>query len=131
MWTRINPLLFLTPNSTILEMNTLVQKYRLREEAALRIGGKLTLSEKEHVELSRARRIVESAIHPDTQQPIPRVMRMSGFVYFNVPILAIMLFARLSPIQNAGMQILNQTYNAGMNYGNRNASSPFTIRDLA
>lgn len=31
---------------------------------------------------------------------------------------------------NAGMQLVNQTYNAGMNYGNRNASSSYTINDL-
>ncbi len=29
------------------------------------------------------------------------------------------------------MQVLNQTYNAGMNYGNRNASSTYTNTDLA
>jgi len=31
---------------------------------------------------------------------------------------------------NAGMQWVNQTYNAGMNYGNRNASSTYTTADL-
>ena len=28
------------------------------------------------------------------------------------------------------MQLANQTYNAGMNYGNRNASSDYTLQDL-
>ena len=31
---------------------------------------------------------------------------------------------------NAVMQWANQTYNAGMNYGNRNASSTYTTADL-
>lgn len=29
------------------------------------------------------------------------------------------------------MQWVNQTYNAGLNYGNRNASSAYTVTDLA
>ena len=35
-----------------------------------------------------------------------------------------------SPLFTAFMQFLNQTYNAGLNYGNRNASSPYGISDL-
>ena len=31
---------------------------------------------------------------------------------------------------NGLMQFLNQTYNCGMNYGNRNASSTYTVSDL-
>ena len=31
---------------------------------------------------------------------------------------------------NAFMQFLNQTYNAGMNYGNRNATSTISVSDL-
>jgi len=55
-------------------------------------------------------------------------MRMSGFVVFNTPILLVILFAKnQTPMFNAGMQVVNQTYNAGMNYGNRNASSEYTI----
>mmetsp|Transcript_44935 Transcript_44935/g.43511 ORF Transcript_44935/g.43511 Transcript_44935/m.43511 type:complete len:127 (-) Transcript_44935:483-863(-) len=102
----------------------------MREDAAINIGGKLQVTWKELEELTHARRIVESSVHPDTNKLIPLVMRMSGFVILNVPILAIMLFSRLTPFQNAIMQMLNQTYNAGMNYGNRNASSPYTVGDL-
>ena len=29
------------------------------------------------------------------------------------------------------MQMVNQTYNAGLNYGNRNTSSEYTTTDLA
>lgn len=35
-----------------------------------------------------------------------------------------------TPAFNAFMQWVNQTYNAGMNYGNRNASSEYTKSDL-
>jgi sideroflexin-5 len=58
-------------------------------------------------------------------------MRLNGFVVFNCPILLICLFTRnQTPVFNAGMQWVNQTYNAGMNYGNRNASSTYTTSDL-
>lgn len=72
------------------------------------------------------------AIHPDTGKLIPWYMRLSGFVVFNFPMVFVILFYRnQTPLFNAGMQWLNQTYNAGMNYGNRNASSPYTNGDLA
>ena len=59
-------------------------------------------------------------------------MRLSGFVVFNFPLVfAVMFIRNQTPVFNATMQWINQTYNAGMNYGNRNASSPYTTKDLA
>lgn len=59
-------------------------------------------------------------------------MRLSGFVIFNTPIALICLFTRnQTPLFNAFMQWVNQTYNAGLNYGNRNASSNLTNQELA
>lgn len=56
---------------------------------------------------------------------------MSGFVIFNVPIVFAVIFTRnQTPAFNASMQAVNQTYNASMNYGNRNASSAYTLQDL-
>jgi len=76
--------------------------------------------------------IVGSAVHPDTKEVTPIWFRLSSFVIFNVPLVMIMLFYRnQTPQFNAFMQFVNQTYNAGMNYGNRNASSPYTVKDLA
>lgn len=58
-------------------------------------------------------------------------MRLSGFVTFNTPILLISLFTKnQTPLFNAGCQWLNQTYNAGLNYGNRNATSTMSYSDL-
>ena len=82
------------------------------------------LKEDEIKEISRADKIVGSAIHPDTGKIIPFYMRMSGFVIFNVPIAFAVLFTpNQTPLFNATFQGINQTYNAAMNYGNRNASS--------
>ena len=74
--------------------------------------------------------IVESFIHPDTGKPIFWPMRMSSLVPINLPIVFGIIMTRQTPLNTAFWQWLNQTYNAGMNYGNRNASSPNTINDL-
>ena len=59
-------------------------------------------------------------------------MRLSGFVVFNAPLVFAMMFTpNQTPAFNAFMQWVNQTYNAGMNYGNRNASSEYSTTDLA
>ena len=82
-------------------------------------------------DIKRCNRIASSAVHPDTGEIIPFYMRMSGFVIFNVPLVFAVLFTKnQTPTFNAAFQGLNQTYNAGMNYGNRNASSTYTLQDL-
>ena len=83
-------------------------------------------------ELKKANRIAGGAVHPDTNQIIPFYQRLSGFVVFNAPIvLAVTFTPNQTPLFNTFMQWVNQTYNAGMNYGNRNASSKYTTSDMA
>ena len=85
---------------------------------------------KEKPDLIYARRIYNSTIHPDTGQPVPIYFRMSGFVLFNTPILFGTILAAQTPLNIMFWQFVNQSYNAGMNYANRNASSPYTQEDL-
>jgi len=73
---------------------------------------------------------VNSSIHPDTNQPVPWVMRMCAFVPTNLPIIFGMLMTPPTPMNTAFWQWINQTYNAGMNFGNRNASSQQTASDI-
>lgn len=74
--------------------------------------------------------IVGSSVHPDTKEIIPFYMRPSGMVLFNMPLVFAVLFVRhQTPAFNAAMQWANQTYNAGMNYGNRNVPSSYTKED--
>lgn len=89
------------------------------------------LTPQEIDEIKLASRIVGGSVHPDTKEIIPRVMRLSGFVIFNVPIATMVIFMpHQTPLVSAMLQWLNQTYNAGMNYGNRNASTPYSSQDL-
>ena len=49
-------------------------------------------------------------------------MRTSAFVPINLPIIAGMLLTAPTPFNTFLWQWVNQTYNAGLNYGNKNAS---------
>lgn len=123
--------MFFVSNATIEECKDKVEKFKLREEASKNINAKVYLKEPEIEEILYANQIVESACHPDTGHVIPIYQRMSGFVIFNVPIVFAVIFTRnQTPAFNASMQAVNQTYNASMNYGNRNASSTYTLQDL-
>jgi sideroflexin-5 len=59
------------------------------------------------------------------------MMRMCAFVPMNVPILFGMLIMPSTTNSTIFWQWFNQSFNAGLNYGNRNASSTYTSSDLA
>lgn len=79
--------------------------------------------------LWEARRIVDAAVHPDTQEIIPRPFRMSGYVPFNGPICVAMV-ASTSTMPLLFWSWVNQSQNALVNYYNRNASSPMSNETL-
>ena len=89
---------------------------------------KVTLDKLE--EYREARRIVRSIEHPDTGKPVPFYGRMSGFVPINVPILFMLIMVRPTFVNIVAGQWLNQSYNAAMNYANRNATSTYSTRDI-
>eukprot|EP00347_Sterkiella_histriomuscorum_P001656 403371177 len=57
-------------------------------------------------------------------------MRMCAFVPVNVPILFGMILSPPSTVNTIFWQWFNQSFNAGLNYGNRNATSKYTNSDL-
>lgn len=129
---RNNPLLFFQTTKQIEAAQDAMLKLELREEAARNIGSEHFMTKDEIEEVKRNNAIVGSAVHPDTNQITPFYLRLSGFVWFNAPQVFMVLFVRQqSPLFGASLQFWNQTYNAGMNYGNRNASSNYTNQDLA
>jgi len=72
-------------------------------------------------------------VHPDTGEVVFPVWRFSAFAPANLGIVAVMLLPStiLSPWRTVGVHWLNQTYNAAMNYANRNASNEISTRLLA
>jgi len=81
------------------------------------------LTQSEFDEYRRMRVICASSVNPDNKEVIPWPMRTCSFVPTNVPIIGGMLITAPTPTNIIFWQWLNQTYNAGLNYGNRNASS--------
>lgn len=102
-----------------------IEDQKLKEEAAFKATGsrKLSLSLEEINELKQKKYICDGSIHPDTKEVIAWPMRMAAFVPANIPIIAGIMLSPQTPAINAFWQWFNQTYNAGMNYGNRNATS--------
>jgi len=85
------------------------------------------LVDKEDVEkIYKAQSVVSTAIHPDTGEFIPWPLRFSSFIPMNLPISFGMLFLAPTTFNTLFFQWLNQTYNASLNYANRNASSKYT-----
>ena len=89
----------------------------------------MTQTEIDEIRISE--NVVRTAIHPDTGKFIPWPMRLSSFLPINIPITFGMLIAAPTPFNTIFWQWMNQTCNAGLNYGNRNASSTYTNKDVA
>ena len=90
----------------------------------------MQLSNDEITELGHARNIVAAAVHPDTQKVIPMAMRITFFMPMNIPISMGFLFSAPTMRNTVFWQVVNQTYNAVMNFGNANKSSPVTHSDI-
>lgn len=80
-------------------------------------------------QLWEARRIVDSALHPETNEWIPRACRMSGYVPFNGPI-CVGMVASQSTLALLFFSWLNQSQNAFVNYANRSSSSAATTNAM-
>jgi len=65
--------------------------------------------------LWEARRIADSAVHPDTGEVMPRPFRMSGFVPYNGPICVAMVASTTTP-SLLFWSWVNQSQNALVNY---------------
>ena len=74
--------------------------------------------------------MVSTAIHPDTGEIINWMFRFSSFLPMNIPVSFGFIFAAPTPLNTIFWQGINQTYNAALNYQNRNASSQYTTGDI-
>ncbi|XP_065882405.1 sideroflexin-2-like [Dysidea avara] len=82
-------------------------------------------------EVVRAHVIYNSAFHPDTGDRMNVIGRMSAQVPCGMMIIGgMMVFYKTTP-QVIGMQFINQTFNAIVNYTNRNAKSQTTNVQIA
>lgn len=81
-------------------------------------------------ELWKFKFLCESSIHPDTHEMIPRLFRTNHFTLVNLPIIMGLASLPQTGLIPYAAQILNQTYNAGMNYNNRNATVATATQEI-
>lgn len=102
------------------EAKSTVMRYRAGED----------LSHLSNDEIWKAKRIYDSAFHPDTGEKMFLLGRMSAQVPMNMMITAAMLTFYKTPRQVIFWQWFNQSFNALVNYTNRSGSSPISIDQL-
>eukprot|EP01012_Entosiphon_sulcatum_P032880 TRINITY_DN41734_c0_g1_i1.p1 TRINITY_DN41734_c0_g1~~TRINITY_DN41734_c0_g1_i1.p1 ORF type:complete len:335 (+),score=50.19 TRINITY_DN41734_c0_g1_i1:22-1005(+) len=114
--------LFINPS----ELAVAKEKLKLYKEGKLPAGTT-------DLELWAARRTVEAVLHPDTGEPIPALARFSAFAPCNIFICSFMIMPGTiaSVPRTVFIHWFNQSYNAAVNYANRNASSPIPQSVLA
>jgi len=119
--TNCDPATLLAREPEIKRAQKLLERFR---------SGEVTKAEASDRELWDARKLVESAIHPDTKEIIPEPFRMSGYVPFNGPVCVAMMASTSTPAL-LFWNWINQSQNALVNFFNRNASSPTSNDTLA
>lgn len=81
-------------------------------------------------EIISAKNTYLACIHPDLEEPIHPFFRMSAAPPVNMVIVGAMMAAR-SPLSVLLTQTINQGYNVGVNYANRNASNVMSVQQIA
>jgi sideroflexin-5 len=88
------------------------------------------MTDAEFAEFKHKQLILASSVSPDNGSVVPWPTRTCSFIPTNIPIIVGMLTSPQTMVNIVLWQWINQTYNAGLNYGNRNASSEQTTSDL-
>ncbi|KAJ5882955.1 Sideroflexin FSF1 [Penicillium subrubescens] len=82
-------------------------------------------------ELWKAKKVVDSTLHPDTGEPVILPFRMSAYVLTNLVVTAGMLTPGLSTAGTLLWQIGNQSLNVAINNANANKSTPLSTSQIA
>ncbi|CAH2354052.1 sideroflexin Fsf1p [[Candida] railenensis] len=82
-------------------------------------------------ELWRAKKILDSAIHPDTGETVILPFRMSSCVLSNLVVTSGMLTPNLGTAGTLFWQVANQSLNVAINTANANKSHPLTTQQIA
>lgn len=81
-------------------------------------------------ELWRAKKILDSTLHPDTGETVFLPFRMSSCVLSNLVVTAGMLTPNLGTAGTLFWQIANQSLNVAINTANANKSHPLTTKQI-
>ncbi|KAK0645847.1 Tricarboxylate/iron carrier [Cercophora newfieldiana] len=125
-WGRVRHTVGLTDPSTLL-----VGKTGLEQAKKLLISYKQGETREMTPQLWKAKKIVDSTLHPDTGEPVFLPFRMSCFVLSNLVVTAGMLTPGLGNRGTIAWQVANQSLNVAINYSNSNKSSPLSWSKIA
>ncbi len=105
----INPMTLLETNAKVREMQKMIKEQEEYEKDIFeKTGERKTLTQLEKIkQLRYAQTVVGSAVHPDTKQFIPRVMRVSSFLPCNIPIVFGFIMAAPTPFNTIFWQWIN------------------------
>ncbi|CEN61703.1 putative mitochondrial cation transporter [Aspergillus pseudodeflectus] len=109
----------------------------LVSSAGLEQAKRLIASYKQHEvpsmtpELWKAKKVVDSTLHPDTGEPVFLPFRMSCYVLSNLVVTAGMLTPGLQTTGTLLWQIANQSLNVAINNANANKSTPLSVSQMA
>ena len=117
-----NPLNILASNKALDEAKSIVENYRRTKVLPA------NLSEDQ---LWKAKYLFDSAFHPDTKEKMLFIGRMSAQVPCNLMITAGMLTWYKTTPHTVFWQVINQSFNAIVNYTNRSGDKPITTSRLA
>ena len=119
------------PIKSIVSNNTLNQYKNDLKETHARLGdGDHEVTFKDFKALCKKKHYLLSSVHPDTGEFLPWFARTSSLLATNIPIFTAMMLSKPTVANTIFWQIVNQTYNAGFNFCNRNASSTTTTSQI-
>ena len=122
-----NPVKFFAMNKDIEAGVALVKRYK--ELAGKTEDGTIMITEKEKKDIIKGIEYIDTSCN-DIGEIVFRPCRLCGFTPMNVPILIGMICTAPTMRNTIMWNWINQTYNAGMNFGNKNNTSPYTNTDL-
>jgi hypothetical protein len=117
-----DPKLLLYRHQQVLELQQMLQQQQHNTT------GQTTQKQRDDRSLWEAHRVVQAALHPDTNEWIPRPFRVAGFIPCNTPI-SVLMIAAPTTTHLLFWAWVNQSHNAMLNYYNRNASSSSSPND--
>ena len=124
-----NPMNFFLPHKRIEEAKNLIDNEQRLQKQSSKIYN--DYSEEKVKELIKSKNIVASAVHPETGEYIPRIMRMCAYAPMSIPTLFGFILSKPTTFNIIFWQWANQTLSAGMNYSNRSASSSLDNKGIA
>ena len=122
-----DPKYFFVGDAEILEGVKTVQKFK--KMAGESADGKIQITQKEKEAIFHGVKLMNSNTN-DVGEIVMKPFRMCGFVPVNIPILCGILLSAPTMRNTIFFQWLNQSYNAGLNYGNKNSTCQYSNTDL-